>query len=196
MLALAYFTQGAQAARSVEVRIAWLQERAQHHRGFIKFIDNHNLLDKNGCENTLWNGTPIPDAKVSERTQRYCSKLRHTLKFEIAALGWTKRELSEAITEKHVRDWTVPVWPWLNLAHCEQGTGAVAVENIAWNAYSTSYEGAYGFLHSTWRENRLPWMALTANLATPREQTIVAMRLQRRYGWSPWPSCHIKLGLY
>lgn len=110
------------------------------------------------------------------------------------ALKWVTRELSEAKRDAHRYDHAVPEWPWLALARCEQsGSGWAGVN---WQAYSQSYEGAYGFLHSTWRQYRYPWMPHRADLATPREQTLVAIRLRRTFGgYSSWPSCSIRLGL-
>jgi hypothetical protein len=39
-------------------------------------------------------------------------------------------------------------------------------------------------------------MPRRADLATPREQTLVAIRLRDRFGgYSSWPACSIRLGL-
>lgn len=119
---------------------------------------------------------------------------RRAQAFSCAALKWTRRELREALAEKHRRDWSEPPEPYLSIGRCEQHS-RTQPWGIQWDAFSRSYEGAYGFLHSTWRENRSPWMAVTANLAPPRQQLIVAKRLHAKYGWSPWPACHIKLNL-
>lgn len=109
------------------------------------------------------------------------------------ALKWTERELREAELDAWKYDHAVPEWPWLALARCEQrGSGWAGVN---WQAYSQSYEGAYGFLHSTWRRFRHPGMPHRADLATPREQTLVAIRLRSLYGYTPWPACSIRLGL-
>ncbi len=118
-----------------------------------------------------------------------------TKRFHCKALRWTTRELYEAKEEKRRRDYTVPAWPWLAIAHCENRTGP-RLDQVNWTAYNGTYEGAYGFLHSTWRQFRLPWMPARADWATPREQTIVAMRLRDTFGgYSSWPACHVKLGL-
>jgi hypothetical protein len=110
------------------------------------------------------------------------------------ALRWSSRELREAEQDAWRYDHAVPEWPWLALARCEQrGSGWAGIN---WAAYSQSYEGAYGFLHATWRQYRYPWMPRRADLATPREQTLVAIRLRDRFGgYSSWPACSIRLGL-
>jgi hypothetical protein len=88
----------------------------------------------------------------------------------------------------------VPTWPWLALAHCEQGTGP-RLQQVNWKAYSLSYEGGYGFTHDAWDRFRYPKMPTAANQATPEQQTRVAQRIQRAVGWGAWPSCSIRLGL-
>lgn len=126
--------------------------------------------------------------------QYICRHGHHkTQRFHCLALGWTLRELREARAEKQKRDNRVPE-PYLSIARCEnRGNGAGGVN---WTAYNSVYEGGYGFLHSTWRQYRLPWMPARADWATPREQTIVAQRLHATFGnYSSWPACHLKLGL-
>lgn len=118
---------------------------------------------------------------------------RHQL-WHRRALAWTTRELREAEQDAWRYDHAVPEWPWLALARCEQSGDGWA--GVNWQAYSQKYEGAYGFLHSTWRDYRYPGMPARADLATPREQTLVAIRLRHRFGgYSSWPGCSIKLGL-
>jgi hypothetical protein len=131
---------------------------------------------------------------LTERVAHHKYVCRHGAngpkRFSCAALVWTRRELAEAW---HERDWARPPEPYLSIARCEQrGNGPWGV---TWNAYSSSYEGGYGFAHSTWRQFRYPWMPQSASTASPREQTLVAMRLHARFGWTPWPACHIRLGL-
>lgn len=117
-----------------------------------------------------------------------------TQRFHCKALRWTRRELRQAVDEKHARDYTVPVWPWLTLAHCEQRAG-VRLDQVVWTAFSETYEGGYGFTHDAWDQHRLSWMPGSANVATPRVQTIVARRIQAVAGWGAWPACSIRLGL-
>lgn len=104
------------------------------------------------------------------------------------------RELREASRRLERWENTVPEWPWLAIARCEnRGDG---VHGVNWDAYNATYEGGYGFAHSTWRAYRFPGMPHRADLATPREQTMVAMRLRRTFGnYSSWPACHRRLGL-
>lgn len=85
----------------------------------------------------------------------------------------------------------VPAWPWYALARCEQWSS----QGVRWNAYSSSYEGGYGFTHAAWRQWRYRNSPAHAHLATPAQQTQVAMRIQRAVGWGAWPACHRRLGL-
>jgi hypothetical protein len=142
------------------------------------------------------------EARISwlqERSKVHHYICRHgahkTQRFHCLATGWTNRELKEAQQEKYNRDWTKPPEPYLSIARCEQGS-STGLWGVNWAAYSESYEGAFGFLHSTWRQYRSSWMATTANRATAREQLIVAKKLVATFhGYSSWPACHIKLGL-
>lgn len=116
-------------------------------------------------------------------------------RWHCAALKWTTRELGEAVTEKRRRDWAIPPEPWFSVGRCEQRDDHEAW-GIKWDAFSTTYEGAFGFLHSTWDQYRLPGMPTSANLATPREQVEVARIVLAHAGWAHgWPSCSLKLGL-
>lgn len=61
------------------------------------------------------------------------------------------------------------------------------------------YEGAFGFLDSTWASRRWrvrPLPPAHAYDASPAEQLAVARALVREFrGYSSWPSCHRRLGL-
>lgn len=125
------------------------------------------------------------------------------------ALKWTRIELFQTLGAIHQREWTVPLWPYLALAHCENRTGP-ELDDVNWSAYNSVYEGGYGFLHSTWRNYKpagYPEHVVAVDdegrviqpvklLATPRMQTRVAQILHERFGnYSSWPSCHVRLGL-
>lgn len=116
------------------------------------------------------------------------------VRWHCRARVWTTRELGEARRKLERWENTVPAWPWQAIARCEnRGSG---LYGINWTAYNSTYEGAYGFLHSTWDAYRYPGMPDRADRATPREQTLVAMRLRRVFGnFSSWPACHRRLGL-
>jgi hypothetical protein len=91
------------------------------------------------------------------------------------------------LTRAHAsREPRVPAWPWLALARCETG--------VNWKHYTYSYEGAYGMTHAAWDQFRLPSMPSGAHLATPWQQTLVAMRILRRVGWGAWPVCSYRIG--
>lgn len=81
----------------------------------------------------------------------------------------------------------VPRWPWLALARCETG--------VTWTWWNSQYEGAYGFTHDAWHQWRYRWMPWSAARATPAQQTLVAIRIQRAVGWGAWPACSVRLGL-
>src|SRR5262245_24790037 len=84
------------------------------------------------------------------------------------------------------REPRVPAWPWLALARCETG--------INWRHYTYSYEGAYGMTHAAWDQFRYRGMPSGAHLASPWQQTLVAMRILRAVGWGAWPVCSYRIG--
>lgn len=100
---------------------------------------------------------------------------------------------TQAASNKVIRPKGVPAWPWFAIARCEQRIDFTP--GVKWWAYSKDYEGGYGFLHSTWDTYKYPGMPDSANKATPYQQTLVAIRLSKLFGFSPWPACSVKLGL-
>jgi len=82
------------------------------------------------------------------------------------------------------------------LARCE--TGYLEGGRPNWHHSNSTYAGALGFLHSTWTHYRLfvrPLPPVDAADATPAEQYAVARVLVKRFGFSSWPACSIRLGL-
>ncbi len=75
---------------------------------------------------------------------------------------------------------------WYQLRMCESG------DNYATNT-GNGYYGAYQFDLQTWYG--LGFSGLPSN-ASPAVQDEAAQELQARSGWSPWPQCAAKLGLY
>lgn len=80
------------------------------------------------------------------------------------------------------------------LAVCE--TGGINNGKPLWTHYNSQYAGALGFTHQTWRQYKLPGFPRSANQATPEQQYAVGRVLVRLYGYTPWPSCHRRLGIY
>ena len=71
---------------------------------------------------------------------------------------------------------------WFAIAACEQPTGY----GTQWTAYSSGYEGAFGFAHSSWRGFKLPGYPSSANQASAWQQYQVALAIYHRYGFSGW----------
>lgn len=91
--------------------------------------------------------------------------------------------------------WAAPPEPFLSIARCEQPSRS-GLHGVEWQAYSTSYEGGYGFAHTTWDGYKPAGYPENANQATVRQQTDVARILVARFGgYSSWPACHLRLGL-
>jgi hypothetical protein len=85
----------------------------------------------------------------------------------------------------------------LRIARCE--TGYLPGRRPNWRHSNSTYAGALGFLHSTWRTFRhmvRPLPPLYAWQATPAEQLAVGRALVRTFGgYSSWPACSVRLGL-
>lgn len=84
----------------------------------------------------------------------------------------------------------------LAIARCE--TGGINGGRPLWTHRNSTYAGALGFLHATWRQFRVyvrPLPPSEAWRASPKEQLAVGRELVRRFGWSPWPTCSRRLGL-
>jgi len=91
--------------------------------------------------------------------------------------------------------WAAPPEPFLSIARCEQPSRS-GLHGVNWQAYSASYEGGYGFAHSTWDGYKPAGYPENANQASVKQQTDVAMILRASFhGYSSWPACHIRLGL-
>jgi LysM repeat protein len=88
---------------------------------------------------------------------------------------------------------SAPVAPsgsvWDELAQCESGG------NWAINTGNGFYGGVQ-FDYNTWLSNGGGAYAERADLATRDQQIAIASKVQAARGWSPWPACASKLGLY
>lgn len=78
---------------------------------------------------------------------------------------------------------------WDGLAQCESGG------NWAINTGNGFY-GGLQFDYNTWLNNGGGAYAERADLATRDQQIAIASKVQAARGWSPWPACASKLGLY
>jgi len=85
------------------------------------------------------------------------------------------------------------------LAVCE--TGGINGGRPLWTHHNGTYTGALGFAHSTWRAYKryvrpVPRAEYAAQ-ASPREQYAVGLVLVETFhGYSSWPACHRRLGIY
>jgi hypothetical protein len=86
----------------------------------------------------------------------------------------------------------------IRLARCE--TGYLAGRRINWAHHNSTYSGGLGFAHSTWTQFRRyvrPLPPPVASQARPGQQLAVGRALVRRFGgYSSWPACHRRLGIY
>lgn len=93
--------------------------------------------------------------------------------------------------------WANPVNRALyRLMVCE--TGGINGGRPLWTHSNSTYAGALGFTHATWRQFRVyvrPLPPEHAYQARPGEQYAVGRKLVQLYGYSPWPTCSIRLGL-
>lgn len=146
--------------------IVWYRARYNHHR-HIMGASSAPPLEHMGCRRAKQRAVYWRQAASSNRA---------------AAARWLKRE------------WAAPPEPFLSIARCEnRGDGLYGVN---WDLYNRKYEGAYGFLHSTWDAYKPAGFPDSASTATIRQQTDVARILVRTFGgYSSWPACHIRLGL-
>lgn len=84
------------------------------------------------------------------------------------------------------------------LARCE--TGYLPGGRINWRHSNSTYVGALGFAWSTWlhyRHRVRPTPPRDGARATPAEQYAVGRALVREFhGYSSWPACHRRLGIY
>jgi hypothetical protein len=108
----------------------------------------------------------------------------------VAAAGATVRTQDVRWKDPRVRN-------LYRLARCETGGGG----RPNWRHHNGTYSGGLGFAHSTWsqfkQQVRPVPRARYAAYATPREQYAVGLVLVERFGgYSSWPSCHRRLGIY
>ena len=109
----------------------------------------------------------------------------------------------ERTTGKHAHPNTPVNRALLRIARCE--TGGINAGRPLWTHRARSehagldYEGALGFLETTWNKYRWhvrPLPPDAAWKATPAEQLAVARVLVRTFGgYSSWPACSRRLGL-
>lgn len=90
----------------------------------------------------------------------------------------------------------------LRIAKCETGGKPGQNGRPDWNHRARSehpglyYEGALGFLQTTWDSYKPAGYPAGAHQATPAQQLRVAAILVKRFGnYSSWPACSRRLGL-
>jgi len=86
----------------------------------------------------------------------------------------------------------------IRLARCE--TGYLPGGRINWAHSNSTYVGGLGFAWSTWsyfRHRVRPLPPRDGAKARPAEQLAVGRALVREFGgYSSWPACHRRLGIY
>jgi hypothetical protein len=79
-------------------------------------------------------------------------------------------------------------FPWKQLAECESGGD--------WHINTgNGYYGGVQFTIQTWLAFGGGKYASRADLATPQQQVLVAIKTQASQGWGAWPACSRKVGL-
>ena len=122
------------------------------------------------------------------RSRYWYSAERHP-----AAAPWLEqREAWRGRAERVARIPLAP-WPagWLADALC------VHSYEGAWNAVDPTgtYRGGMQFDEGTWLANGGAAYAPRADLASPRDQLLVALATWRARGWEPWPNTAAECGL-
>lgn len=126
----------------------------------------------------------------------------------LAALLWLLAADSRAATAKRPpllkgerpwhATWRNPVnRNLIRLAKCE--TGYLSGGRINWRHSNSTYVGGLGFTWGTWRQFRVyvrPLPPQDGSRATPAEQLAVGRKLVQLYRYTPWPACHVRLGIY
>ncbi|MEU3557038.1 transglycosylase family protein [Streptomyces fragilis] len=79
-------------------------------------------------------------------------------------------------------------WPWECVADCESGG--------RWHVNTgNGFYGGLQFKHSTWVAFGGGAYAARADLATKRQQILVAEKVLASQGWGAWPVCSARYGL-
>ncbi|HET7320830.1 MAG TPA: transglycosylase family protein [Candidatus Saccharimonadales bacterium] len=121
----------------------------------------------------------LPDRPLPEKVQ--------------AAIAAAPQALQTTPQQPAYHSSAAPVAPsgsvWDELAQCESGG------NWAINTGNGFYGGVQ-FDYNTWLSNGGGAYAERADLATRDQQIAIASKVQAARGWSPWPACASKLGLY
>lgn len=105
---------------------------------------------------------------------------------------------TNATAQTHIKweaTWANPVNRNLyRLAVCE--TGGINNGKPLWTHYNSTYAGALGFTHGTWNQYAPRTYPRPASRASPSQQYAVGRVLVKLFGYSPWPACHRRLGIY
>lgn len=94
---------------------------------------------------------------------------------------------------------TVPLPAQANAAHkmtAVERAVALCETGLNWRHHSVGrreYEGAFGFLHSSWVAFRPKGAPLHAYQATPAQQIRAMRNIRARFGWSGW-GCFVNGG--
>ena len=146
--------------------------------------------DKTARHRAFLGATGLPP--IEEKAS--CRRLRER------AVYW--RTTARTHARRVALEWADPPQPYYAIAACETGGKPGQHGRPDWDHRARSehagldYEGAYGFLETTWDGYKPRGFPAAAWQATPRQQYIVARILVARFGgYSPWPACHRRLGL-
>jgi hypothetical protein len=105
-------------------------------------------------------------------------------------IGWTwKQEKLKHYLNGSVRPYWMPQ-VWFAIAACEQPYGN---NSTKWDANSSSFEGAFGFAHSTWDGYKPTTYPNSASEASTWQQYRVALILHSHFRFSPW-GCYVNGG--
>jgi hypothetical protein len=123
------------------------------------------------------------DKIPQERSRAYSPWKPHSHSFRVAQLNLWQHRLAacRAVLAERARQWNWQAWlpdKWRRIGICET--------QLNWQHYNSSYEGAFGFATSSWRQFKNPGYPDHANQASPWQQYQVALNIYRRYGFSGW----------
>ncbi len=131
---------------------------------------------------------------IIKRTILFCAA-------SLAALILTVPAQANQRIEKYPKNWTWkqekakvyangtgrPKWMdplYFAIAACEQPHGN---NGVKWDAYSSGYEGGFGFAHGSWDDFKYPGYPDSAIKASTWQQYRVAKRIHAHYGnFSGW----------